>query len=194
MVTLFDDEGGTRRPLLLECQCSGAAQTLPSPLDLGLPHLSYAGLCDSLDEREQVLDWILATKTTDLIVTGCNGDPLSSKFRKNCSSIGASVRGMNLLERQSYRTQKPQHASLEFEIMLAQLANPWPDSLQVDRILSLIAKHPETSYVYTTGSTEQSWGQQLKPSDVLIHIDQRHIVEFERGINLLTTNIRALRD
>ena len=78
--------------------------------------------------------------------------------------------------------------------MLAQLANPWPDSLQVDRILSLIAKHPETSYVYTTGSTEQSWGQQLKPSDVLIHIDQRHIVEFERGINLLTTNIRALRD
>ena len=40
----------------------------------------------------------------------------------------------------------------------------------------------------------QSWGQQLKPSDVLIHIDQRHIVEFERGINLLTTNIRALRD
>lgn len=194
MVTIFDEEGGTRRPLLLECQCSGAAQALPSPLDLGLPHLSYAGLCNSIDEREQVLDWILATKTTDLIVTGCNADPISSKFRKNCSSVGASVRGMNLLERQSYRTQKPKHASLEFEIMLAQLANPWPDAQQVDRILTLISEHPNKSYVYTTGSTDQSWGQQLKPSEVLIHIEQRHVVEFERGIKQFTSNVRALRN
>ena len=67
--------------------------------------------------------------------------------------------------------------------MTAQLESPWRQSSQLDRVLSLIKNNPETAYVYSMKSAANSWGQQLKPDDVLIKIeekDQAKLVKFAK--------------
>lgn len=192
VITVLDEEGGARRPMVLECHCNGAAIPLPSPIDLSVPRLVYEGLCRSEHQREQVFDAILATKTTDLIVTGCDGVPLGESFKSNCKSLGASVRGMNLLERQSYRTQPAQHPGLEFKLMMAQLSSPWPEQNQIERVVDIMKKHPDRTYVFTTGNEKESWGQQLNPSSVLIHVPIAFEKEFEQRVKNLSISIESI--
>ncbi len=182
-VTIMDEEGGARRPALFECTCDGAALPLPAPLNLTVPHLKYTGLCSLVSEREHLYETIQSSKLSDVFISGCDAKPLGDQFHGNCRALGASVRGMNLIERQSYRTQPASNASLEFELMTAQLESPWPQSSQLDRVLSLIKNNPETAYVYSMKSAANSWGQQLKPDDVLIKIeekDQAKLVKFAK--------------
>ena len=192
IVTVLDEEGGARRPMVLECHCNGAAIPLPSPIDLSVPRLAYEGLCRSEHQREQVLDVILATKATDLIVTGCDGVPLGEQFKSNCTSLGASLRGMNLLERQSYRTQPAQHPGLEFKLMLAQLSSPWPEQNQIERLVHIMKKHPDQTYVYTSGNEKHSWGQQLNPDSVFIHIPSAFKKEFEQRVENLRISVECI--
>ncbi|MDE0857889.1 MAG: twin-arginine translocase subunit TatC [Candidatus Poseidoniaceae archaeon] len=173
-VTIMDEEGGPRRPVVFECTCDGAALPLPAPLNLTVPHLKYTGLCSSVSEREHLYETIQSAKISDVFITGCDAKPLGEHFHKNCQSLGARVRGMNLIERQSYRTQPASNASLEFQLMTAQLVSPWPQSGQLDRVFSLLKQNPETKYVYSMKSAAKSWGQQLKPEDVLVHIEKEH--------------------
>jgi Sec-independent protein secretion pathway component TatC len=191
-LTVMDEEGGARRPIVLQCLCSGAALPLPTPLDTSIPVLSYTGLCVSQYEREMAYTSLMEHASTDAFITGCSSAPIGENFRRNCRSIGVNLSGMDLLERQSYRTQPSRHAGIEFEIMLAQIGTPWPKKGELARILKILNRHPEETYVYKSGPSEMSWGTQLKPNEILIHVDEAYIDEFRSMVELTTLNVRKL--
>ena len=155
-VELMDGEGGVRRPVIVECQCSGAAVPLPQPLNIGVPILKYIG------------------------------------FKANCASIGVRLNGLNLLERQSYRTRPQQRPDVEFELMLAQVSDPWPEASRLDRVLAVMKENLEVPYVYMTATPAQAWGQQLKPNEVLIRIEEESHREFKRRTQDLGVQLRQL--
>jgi len=191
-VTLMDDEGGVRRPLIVECYCDGAATPLPSPLNLNVPVVRYSGLCTSAHEQELLYGDVLNAKTTDAYITGCSSDPLSAPFKQNCRSIGVRLSGMDLLERQSYRTQPQHHAGLEFEIMVAQLSEPWPESKRLNRVMEVMQRNIGPRYVYTTSDATKTWGQQLKPNEVFIEISPEEHKSFTKRSQEIGANIRNL--
>lgn len=191
-VELMDGEGGVRRPVIVECQCSGAAVPLPQPLNIGVPILKYNGLCTSEHERELAYGAFMASKTTDAYITGCSSMPLSHRFKTNCASIGVRLDGLNLLERQSYRTRPQQRPDVEFELMLAQVSDPWPEASRLDRVLAVMKENLEVPYVYMTATPAQAWGQQLKPNEVLIRIEEESHREFKRRAQDLGVQLRQL--
>ena len=192
-VSLMDDEGGVRRPLIVECRCDGAATPLPSPLNLNVPVVRYSGLCSSGHEQELLYGDLLNGKTTDAYITGCSSDPLSPQFKQNCRSIGVRLKGMDLLERQSYRTQSQRHADIEFEIMVAQLSKPWPESKRLTRVFEVMQRNIGPSYVYTTSDASKAWGQQLKPNEVFIEVSPEEHNAFTKKSQEIGANIRNLQ-
>ena len=192
-VSLMDDEGGVRRPLIVECRCDGAATPLPSPLNLNVPVVRYSGLCSSGHEQELLYGDLLNGKTTDAYITGCSSDPLSPQFKQNCRSIGVRLKGMDLLERQSYRTQPQRHADIEFEIMVAQLSKPWPESKRLTRVFEVMQRNIGPSYVYTTSDASKAWGQQLKPNEVFIEVSPEEHNAFTKKSQEIGANIRNLQ-
>ena len=191
-VTLMDDEGGVRRPLIVECLCNGAATPLPSPLNINVPVLRYSGLCSSSHERELLYGDALSAKTTDAYITGCSSNPLSQEFKQNCQSIGMRLSGMDLLERQSYRTQPQIRAEVEFEIMVAQFSKPWPESKRLNRVIEVMKRNLDQDYVYMTKSPSMAWGQQLKPNEVFIEIAQEDHEAFRKKTREIGAHIRNL--
>ena len=191
-IELMDMEGGVRRPVIVECQCNGAAVPLPQPLNIGVPVLRYTGLCTSEHERELAYGAFMSSKTTDAYITGCSSMPLSDRFKSNCMSIGVRLDGLDLLERQSYRTRPQERPDVEFELMLAQLSDPWPDASRLDRVIAVIKENLEVSYVYMTANPAQAWGQQLKPYEVLIQIEEESHREFRERVQDLGVQLRQL--
>ena len=188
----MDDEGGVRRPLIVECYCDGAATPLPSPLNLNVPVVRYSGLCTSAHEQELLYGDVLNAKITDAYITGCSSNPLSAPFKQNCRSIGVRLSGMDLLERQSYRTQPQHHAGLEFEIMVAQISEPWPESKRLNRVMEVMQRNIGPRYVYTTSDATKAWGQQLKPNEVFIEISPEEHKSFTKRSQEIGANIRNL--
>jgi len=191
-VTLMDEEGGVRRPLIVECRCNGAATPLPSPLNINVPVLRYSGLCSSAHERELLYGDALNAKITDAYITGCSSNPLSKEFKHNCQSIGMRLNGMDLLERQSYRTQPQKCADVEFEIMVAQLSKPWPESKRLNRVIEVMKRNLDIDYVYMSKSASSAWGQQLKPNEVFIEIAQDDHEAFTNMTREIGAHIRDL--
>ena len=182
MVTVMDEEGGSRRPIIVECLCDGAAVPLPSPIDLSMPHMMYSGLCSSEHQREEFYDAIKFAKATDVFVTGCNATPLGEKFHSNCHALGAKVSGMDLLTRQSYRTRPGLYPELEFKLMVAQLGSPWPSSAQNEKIADLLDTHEVERCLVSTNHTDRLWGLQLKEEDVLLTLPQDHLQAFNAAM------------
>ena len=191
-VTVMDEEVGARRPVLIECLCSGAAVPLPSPIDLKMPSLVYHSLCTSNNEREQVYDALRTSRTTDAFITGCDASPLGQQFKSNCTSLGVKTSGLDLLVRQSYRTRPANNPDLEFQIIAAQIGSPWPESKQIDRLTSLIEQNPNDRFVYTARATDALWGLQLKPEQVLIRLQPDQIDVFRNQIGATYANVSPL--
>ena len=53
-------------------------------------------------------------------------------------------------------------------------------------------KNLELTYVYMTAKSAQAWGQQLKPDEVLIRIEEENHREFRRRAQDLGVQLRQL--
>jgi hypothetical protein len=99
---------------------------------------------------------------------------------------------MDLLERQSYRTQPQHRADIEFEIMVAQLSKPWPESKRLNRVVEVMKRNLDEHYVYMVSNASIAWGQQLKPNEVFIEIAQEDHEAFTIKSQEIGANIRNL--
>jgi hypothetical protein len=161
-------------------------------LNINVPVLRYSGLCSSAHERELLYGDALNAKITDAYITGCSSNPLSKEFKQNCQSIGMRLNGMDLLERQSYRTQPQNRPEVEFEIMVAQLAKPWAESKRLNRVIEVMKRNLDQDYVYTTKNASMTWGQQLKSNEVFIEIAQEDHEAFTNMTREIGVHIRDL--
>ena len=172
---IMDSEGSVRNIVMVDCSCSGAALPLPKQLNAPFPIHSAHSLCTSNKEREHLLEKILQHRLTDVIISGCSSNPLPKSFKSNCHSIGCSLRGLDLLQTQSHRTLPSPFLLTEIELKIATLEDPWPESTIPQRIFSLLEHSKVDELILDTRPTSESWGMQLRPEQVLLQLEPKHL-------------------
>ena len=172
---IMDSEGGIRNILMVDCSCSGAALPFPKQLKAPFPIHSAHSLCTSHSEREHLLEIALRHRLTDVIISGCSSEPLPNSFKSNCHSIGCSLRGFDLLQTQSYRTLPSPFQLTEIELKIASLHDPWPESAIHQRIFAILENSKIGGLILDTRQHADSWGMQIRPEQVLLQLEPKHL-------------------
>ena len=172
---IMDKDGAVRSILMVDCSCSGAALPLSKQLSAPFPVLSVHSLCSSNREREHVLEIALQHRLTDMIISGCSSKPLPNSFKSNCTSIGCSLRGLDILQTQSHRTLPSPFHLTEIELKIATLEDPWPESTVHQRVFSILEHSKVNELILDTRPSSESWGMQLGPEQVLLQLKQKHL-------------------
>jgi hypothetical protein len=149
-------------------------------------------LCHSTKEQEMVLEAALRHRLTDVIVSGCTTDPLPDGFKQNCRSIGCKLRGLDMLELQSYRTLPSPFQITEFELKMMSLEDPWSKQSIPGRIYDVVKDKVDIELLLDTRSKDHTWGIQLEPQQILIHLDKQTANRVEERLNSLPITIRQL--
>ncbi|MDE0869102.1 MAG: twin-arginine translocase subunit TatC [Candidatus Poseidoniaceae archaeon] len=187
---IMDDEGGIRNILMVDCSCSGAALPLSKQLNAPFPIHSAHSLCTSNSEREHLLEIALQHRLTDVIISGCSSNPLPNSFKSNCHSIGCSLRGLDLLQTQSHRTLTSPFQLTEIELKIATLEDPWPESTVHERVFTLLQNSKINELILDTRPHSESWGMQLRPEQVLLQLEPKHltsVLDTIHPLNISTT-------
>ena len=85
------------------------------------------------------------------------------------------MRGLDLLQTQSHRTLPSPFLSTEIELKIAKLEDPWPESTIPQRIFSLLEHSKVDELILDTRPTSESWGMQLRPAQVLLQLEPKHL-------------------
>ena len=105
---VLDSEFKERKLLFVDCMCSGILPTTP-PLSISpVGEIQVFNLCESIIEREVLLDKIAYSEVTDIIISGCDGSPLPIEFRNACGVVGCDVSGLNFLDINNMRIKESQ--------------------------------------------------------------------------------------
>ena len=189
---IMDNEGAVRNILMVDCSCSGAALPLSKQINAPFPIHSAHSLCTSNEEREQVLEIALQHRLTDVIISGCSSKPLPSSFKSNCHSIGCSLRGLDLLQIQSHRTLPSPFQLTEIELKIATLEDPWPESTVQQRVFTLLQNSRIDELILDTRPASESWGMQLRPEQVLLQLESKHLTSVLEKIHPLKISTTVL--
>ena len=189
---IMDSDGGVRNMLLVDCSCDGAANSIPQNAEAPIAVMPVRTLCHSTKEQEMVLEAALRHRLTDVIISGCTTDPLPDGFKQNCRSIGCKLRGLDMLELQSYRTLPSPFNITEFELKMMSLEDPWSKQSIPGRIYDAVKDKVEIELLLDTRSKEHTWGMQLEPQQILIHLDKQTANRVEERLNSLPITIQQL--
>jgi len=96
--SVLDADFKERNLLYVDCMCSGLLPTT-SPLEISpVGEIKMFNLCGLSNEREILLDNVVFSNVTDLIISGCDGTPLPEAFRSSCNHYGCEIDGLNFLD------------------------------------------------------------------------------------------------
>lgn len=118
----FDAEGRRRTYGLIDCTCLGAHQHRPSVRPEGYSMMHVEGLCRSVAQQEEVLEHVMRTGLTDVVVTGCSTRACPRLFRENLARTKASLHGLDLMRLQHHHVS-PIATDLHLNLALGSLMN-----------------------------------------------------------------------
>jgi len=104
--------GGTEeRIAIIDCSCEGACPPIPKDSQtkgIALPICS--ALCLEKLEQDAVVELAKYSDLTEIVVTGCNSDPIPTNVRSSLDSLGVTVRGLSWMDEslawdEGWRTQ-----------------------------------------------------------------------------------------
>ena len=133
-------------------------------------HPSHS-LCDSPRERALVLEKVMRHRISDVFLSGCSINSLPESFKKNCSSLGCTLRGLNFERRPS------QNYALELQLSIAYLHDPWPKSMQTQRIVSVLENSGLSELILDTRN--EILKPAYQPEQVVLRIDRELAVKIE---------------
>ena len=95
-------QSATDEPLrlaILDCSCEGVCPSIPSgSLPNGVASPTCDALCLNTHEQDALADLVSQHSITDLIITGCDAEPIPSELKRSLSSIGCSTKGLGWLD------------------------------------------------------------------------------------------------
>ena len=97
-----------------------------------------------------------------------------------------------MLELQSYRTLPSPFNITEFELKMMSLEDPWSKQSIPGRIYDAVKDKVEIELLLDTRSKEHTWGMQLEPQQILIHLDKQTANRVEERLNSLPITIQQL--
>lgn len=170
---IYDSEGGKRNILIADCHCDGGCKAIAEGSFEKLNISSFSGLCNSRQQRLFLLDEIRVNRVTDLIISGCDGSPLPHLFKSNCHSLSCDIRGLDLMQIQSYRTIQQQQLGLDSALAMATQTDPWPLADLPFRIVDVLKRTSQLprSLVLDTRDSKSRWGLQLESDSAFVNIE-----------------------
>jgi Sec-independent protein secretion pathway component TatC len=167
---ILDSEGGLRRICIVDCRCAGACPSLAGWTPPGgIGSHSSGGLCLSHQERDELLERVRDERFSDVLISGCDSSPLPFQLRDSLAILGTRLSGLNLLESSAVRSQSSPHETLDLQLALASLVDPWTKSSIRARQLAVLSAHRRPSRILHCEATgELPWGYQLRPDEVFL--------------------------
>ena len=168
---VYDFEGAKRNILIADCRCDGGCEPILTDTKIDLKISPFNGLCNSRKERLSLLDEIRVNRVTDVFISGCNSNPLPHLFKSNCHSLSCDVRGLNLMQIQSYRTTPQNQLGLDIALAIAGQNNPWLVEELPFRLVEVLKNTPilPQAIVLDSRATDRRWGLQLDPDTAFIN-------------------------
>lgn len=191
---VYDSEGAKRNILIADCRCDGGCEPMMNGVELNLNISSFNGLCSSRKERLSLLDEIRVNRVTDVFISGCDGKPLPHLFKSNCHSLSCDVRGLELMQIQSYRTIPQNQLGLDNSLAIACQNNPWLVEelpIRLVEVLEKTSRLPKT-IVLDSRVSESRWGLQLDPDTAFINIHGHDIKEIINELTPLGVDLKIL--
>ena len=170
---IMDAEGELRHMMVVDCSPDGNTTALPKTVDLPIPVHPSHSLCDSPRERALVLEKVMRHRISDVFLSGCSIDSLPESFKKNCSSLGCTLRGLNFERRPS------QNYALELQLSIACLHDPWPKSMQTQRIVSVLENSELSELILDTRNENEVLKSTYEPEQVVLRIDTELAVKIQ---------------
>lgn len=182
---VYDIEGAKRNILIADCRCDGGCESILLGAEINLNVSSFEGLCNSRKERLSLLDEIRVNRVTDVYISGCNSEPLPHLFKSNCHSLSCDIRGLDLMQIQSYRTTPQNQLGLDVALAIASQNNPWLVEELPFRLVEVLEKISilPREIVLDSRASDRRWGLQLDPDTAFINT---HGCESKGIINELT--------
>jgi hypothetical protein len=191
---VYDLEGAKRNILIADCRCDGGCESLSFENTLGLNVSTYNGLCNSRKERLELLDKVRVDRVTDVFISGCNGEPLPHLFKSNCHSLSCDVRGLDLMQIQSYRTIPQNPFGLDTALAIASQNDPWLVEDLPFRLVEVLEKTSRLpkSIVLDSRAKDRRWGLQLDSDAAFIKVHGLQIDEIVNRLSTLDLDIKIL--
>ena len=103
----LDAQGRRRSVAMVDCSCEGA-NTHHGHADVpGCSTVSVSSLCTNPVSRTNLLEHVIQSGITDVVITGCDGTPCPGAFRQNLRKLDVTVHGLNLMSLQNLRVRSP---------------------------------------------------------------------------------------
>ena len=99
----LDAEGRRRRVAMVDCSCEGANPHYGHASLPGCSTVDVESLCTNADNRTVLLEHVLQSGITDVVITGCDGGACPSTFHTNMSELEVAVHGLDLMSLQNKR-------------------------------------------------------------------------------------------
>ena len=164
---IMDEEGGIRRMLMIDCHCDGGMQACSSTSGMG--HFSSPGICQNPTERDRLLETIRSASPTDIIISGCDGEPLPISLKDNLALLKVQYRGLDLMRVHASRTETCIYPMLDKDVQLASLVSPWSRNKAFENVLEVMQVHPEIEFLYSPNALP--FGTYLNPNQSFIRAD-----------------------
>ena len=95
-------QSATEEPLrlaIIDCSCEGVCPSVPpGSLPDGVASPTCVALCLNTHEQDALADLVSQHSITELIITGCDAEPIPSKLKRSLSSSGCSTKGLSWLD------------------------------------------------------------------------------------------------
>jgi hypothetical protein len=168
---IFSSDGALHRVGFVACGCAGACpRPQKSSLARNVGWSTAEGLCLSGPERDVLMERVLRQRITDLVISGCDGAPLPSRFKQNLQSVDCKLSGLDLLHKPGV-VPRAKRSSIELErkLSLSRAATPWSDDL-VQRAQSNIINEFDLDAIslirFSEGGQTSRWSAPLKEGEL----------------------------
>ena len=165
----LDGEGRRRRVAMVDCSCEGANTHYGHAHVRGCSTVDVLSLCTDADSRSKLLEHVIQSGITDVVITGCDGSPCSSAFYDNMNKIDVVVHGLNLMSLQNIRVLSP-HPELDVQSAFVTIPSLFPPKVSETLLLNMIEDKnwlKEDLHMIRTDDTP-TWGLYRSANEIVI--------------------------
>ena len=177
----MDSEGELRNMLLVDCSADVNSTPLPKIINSPIPLYHSSLLCSSSKERALLLEKIMRHRLSDVFLSGCSRDSIPESFKKNCHALGCNLRYLKLERR---TTRYSTNHSLELELSIASLHDPWPKSKRNERIVAVL-EHSAISELILDTRNQKQFVKRAQEEQVVLQIESELALKIQPEIEAI---------
>ena len=165
----LDAEGRRRRVSMVDCSCEGANGHHGHANVSGCSTVNVVSLCTEPTSRTNLLEHVMHSNITDVVITGCDGTACPASLHENMAQLNVSVHGLNLMSLQNKRIGSP-HPDIDVRSAFYSIPSLFTAPVRESMLLRLIEDKAwlREDIHLLSGENEDEWGTYHPPSTVLI--------------------------